>query len=60
MTINEALDKFGNLINNPSASLEDLNKIIDELSVEDNIASKVLFCKLNDASIFKLNGAVFL
>lgn len=37
MTINEALDKFGDLIDNPESSLEDLSQIVNELFVKDNI-----------------------
>lgn len=40
MTINEALGKFGDLVDNPKSSLEDLSPIISELSVKDNVAPK--------------------
>lgn len=40
MTINEALDKFGDLIDNPKSSLEDLSQIVNGLSIKDNVAPK--------------------
>lgn len=40
VTINEAVDKFGDLIKNPKSSLEDLSQLVNELSVKDNVAPK--------------------
>ncbi|MCM1237599.1 MAG: hypothetical protein NC489_46645, partial [Ruminococcus flavefaciens] len=38
MTINEALERFAQIIDSPNATLDDLVKIIDRLSVKDNVA----------------------
>lgn len=38
MTIDEALDKFQEILNNPKATLDDLSEMVNQLSVIDKVA----------------------